>query len=421
MGTSMTLTNIQRIGFRPLDHRRDSVDREDGGLFFTEEEFNNAAASYMDYRSQDVKFRIDDSALEYIKGLSCGHPGVSGATFQILWSYWHDKSRWGSRHLPITCAEARNIFEDRVRVSKEFTDLTPVNRGFFKLEDVTADVEKEFEGEYAVSKIKDFLRKIIHKGSFSLSEANETEESLMRILYHRGIVQAELAPKSNDEVEEVIYVFPTLLHQRHYEYLTSEELYPLDKPQVSSLEDLLKQCLTNFKSQALTNSRRHQDLLGFAGVRRPIEAIYQSELYRTLDKVLKGAYAQSDWCGPGHSQGRIDFRVIIPRPDNEATEFYGIECVRDGDRMRSHVDRFLEKGSQEDTEEGAYYQWTKDGSLTAFALVDFTTNENDPLRRDFLPNYPWIYYVVFSSDFSSFWLKDHKGSRLYHGCLLNSR
>lgn len=66
-----------------------------------------------------------------------------------------------------------------------------------------------------MSKIKDFLRKIIHKGSFSLSEANETEESLMRILYHRGIVQAELAPKSNDEVEEVIYVFPTLLHQRY--------------------------------------------------------------------------------------------------------------------------------------------------------------------------------------------------------------
>ena len=158
---------------------------------------------------------------------------------------------------------------------------------------------------------------------------------------------------------------------RHYEHLTSEELVTVDKIKVPSLEELLKLCLARFITSALAKSRRHQDLLGPAGIRSPVEAIYRSELYRTLYEVLGASYAQSKWCGPGRSQGRIDFRVTVPRPNDEPTEYYGIECCRDGDRIGDHVARFVKEGKQE----GVCYQWTKDGSLTQFALLNFTTSD----------------------------------------------
>ena len=138
-----------------------------------------------------------------------------------------------------------------------------------------------------------------------------------------------------------------------------------------NLEELLKSCVAEFINSALANSRRHQDLLGPAGLRSPVEATYRSELYRTLYKVLGASYAQSEWCGPGLSQGRIDFRVIVPRPNDEPTEYYGIECSRDGDRIWQHAARFIKEGKQE----GLYYQWTQDGSLTQFALVNFATSD----------------------------------------------
>ena len=179
------------------------------------------------------------------------------------------------------------------------------------------------------------------------------------------------------EVRKLVLIrFNAYQIDRHYEHITSEELVTVDKTKVPCLEELLELCLTHFMTSALANRRRHQDLLGPAGLRSPVDAIYKSELYRTLYEVLGASYAQSEWCGPGRNQERIDFRVIVPRPNNEPTEYYGIQCSRDGDRLRHHAARLVKEGKQE----GVYYQWTQDGSLTQIALLNFTTS--DVWRQD---------------------------------------
>ena len=85
-GTPPMLAEAQRIGLNPIGPVRSSDDQNQGGLFFTEEEFSSAAALFIRQKSKPgLEFGIDNAALEYIKTLSHGHPGVTIIAFQILW------------------------------------------------------------------------------------------------------------------------------------------------------------------------------------------------------------------------------------------------------------------------------------------------------------------------------------------------
>ena len=42
---------------------------------------------------------------------------------------------------------------------------------------------------------------------------------------------------------------------------------------------------------------------------------------------------------------------------------WGIECVREGDRLEEHICRFL-KG-------GRYYEWIQKGYMTDYVVIDF--------------------------------------------------
>ena len=86
VGIPPTLTEAQCIGLNPIGPVRSSDDQNPGGLFFTEEEFSSAAALFIRQKSKPgLEFGIDNAALEYIKTLSHGHPGVTIIAFQILW------------------------------------------------------------------------------------------------------------------------------------------------------------------------------------------------------------------------------------------------------------------------------------------------------------------------------------------------
>lgn len=93
--------------------------------------------------------------------------------------------------------------------------------------------------------------------------------------------------------------------------------------------------------------------MGTGAVIRPVEARYQDEFYRALHDVLGfSSKIHSEWSGNGN--GRIDFRITEVE--------WGIEILRDGDRLDAHCARFVNNGS--------YTGWIQRGWLKDWLIID---------------------------------------------------
>lgn len=88
----------------------------------------------------------------------------------------------------------------------------------------------------------------------------------------------------------------------------------------------------------------------------------------------------SVWSTDG--DGRIDYRVV--------NTGWGIELLRDGDRLTEHCNRFKPNGQ--------YYQAIHDGDLVDWLMIDFT--HRNPIKFTIVPNAKLI-RVVFASDYAS--------------------
>ena len=96
---------------------------------------------------------------------------------------------------------------------------------------------------------------------------------------------------------------------------------------------------------------------GVGALIRPVEATYQDEFYRSLHTVLGYAMdVTSEWSPDG--VGRIDFRL--------GSVGWGIELLREGDRLHDHCQRF--------TTRGAYGEWIRQGLLQDWLIIDCRTS-----------------------------------------------
>lgn len=106
---------------------------------------------------------------------------------------------------------------------------------------------------------------------------------------------------------------------------------------------------------------------------RPPEALYQDEFYRAFKDLLGNHVAiSSEWARP--NSGRIDFRVVEPG--------WGVELLKDGDRLLEHCQRFQEGG--------IYYPWISSGWLKDWLILDCT--QRTP-RKFGMFNHPGILKV----------------------------
>lgn len=94
---------------------------------------------------------------------------------------------------------------------------------------------------------------------------------------------------------------------------------------------------------------------------RPVESTYQDEFYRVAHEVLGYAMnISSEWSSGGN--GRIDFRL--------AQVGWGIELLREGDRLKDHCERF--------NPGGRYATWIQDGSIQDWLIIDCRTSTPTP-------------------------------------------
>jgi len=113
---------------------------------------------------------------------------------------------------------------------------------------------------------------------------------------------------------------------------------------------------------------------------KPLEAQYQQEFYRSIHDLTHGNARITPEYGAavGTVSGRIDF--LLPK------EKWGIELMRDGTALQSHVDKFKP--------DGPYGQWMATNDMSDFCLVDCHTdylhNKN--------PGPGYLLHAVFSVD-----------------------
>jgi hypothetical protein len=140
------------------------------------------------------------------------------------------------------------------------------------------------------------------------------------------------------------------------EYLTRSQIrFPIRK--FPELKHLAEAVLREFSPKNLSLDTR----LGTGAVVRPVESCYQDEFYRCLCDVLGfTSRVRSEWSGD--HDGRIDFRIT----DVD----WGIEILRDGDRLDAHCRRFVNNGN--------YTGWIRKGWLKDWLIIDCRTSKPRP-------------------------------------------
>ncbi|KAJ6485658.1 hypothetical protein C8R45DRAFT_997364 [Mycena sanguinolenta] len=148
---------------------------------------------------------------------------------------------------------------------------------------------------------------------------------------------------------------------------------------IPTLFSLVTQVVQRFNPDHLLTPRR----VGGSPQDRPLDATYQHEFYRCLYQLRPRALMSAEYASASGS--RIDFLVHRDEHhDNQRS--WGIELLRDGDRIHEHAHRFEPSGQ--------YHSIVSD-SMTKFIIIDFRTNipsRTYPLIKDLI-------HVVFDRDF----------------------
>ena len=128
--------------------------------------------------------------------------------------------------------------------------------------------------------------------------------------------------------------------------------FPIDK--YGEPGDLCQAVIRRFSRSCLCQIRDGRSgRSGTSGQARPLEAVFQDEFYRAYWHEVPGGGIASE-CVVG-GDGRVDFFVMSPG--------WGIELVRDSDRLVEHLERFKKNG--------AYYTDIMSGTMKDWIVLDF--------------------------------------------------
>ncbi|KAJ7159852.1 hypothetical protein C8R43DRAFT_347266 [Mycena crocata] len=216
---------------------------------------------------------------------------------------------------------------------------------------------------------------------------DELELSDFDFAHERGLLYME---RSAQESETLIsFSFPL---QRCLLQLTLCPPIPDRLDDVPTLFALICQVVKLFNPDHLNTPRQ----VGGQKKDRPLVATYQHEFYRCLYRLRPRALVSAEYSTPVGAlpAGRLDFLLHRSEFKDEARS-WGIELLRDGDRILDHKNRFDINGA---------YQKIMTGGMTEFLIVDFRTTipqrPHDAIQE--------LLHVVFNEDFSLATFYDHK-------------
>jgi hypothetical protein len=155
--------------------------------------------------------------------------------------------------------------------------------------------------------------------------------------------------------DKEVYLLPTPVHRAYLSWVLEPSGYDF---QETTLLDFTVQVLQRFKpTQIFSTIRRTGSVEPTWILDRPPEAQYQDEFYRACHEVTSGAIRVSPEFAAGRAAlraGRIDFYISGPK--------WGVEIMRDEDRLSEHSGRFPDGGS--------YDPWLEKSEMQDYILLD---------------------------------------------------
>lgn len=324
-------------------------------LFYNEEEFEDVVTRIC--KNPTARFKLDPAAHKYLYSITSGHPGaVTGLLYLIFRTYRSMLKRHPNAQ--VTKELLIQALDDEHHVF-EVLKMCAVNRSFPEQRDLTPQA-------------CDVLRKVLVDGSIPYNFGDPGFNDC----YEMGWIHSEA---TDTDAAEIVCVLPSKLHEKFIEYylnLRDPKPFPLEK--FPTLTELCDAVLRKFSPKNLLLSLDGR--LATSARPRPPEAQFQDEWYRAFKSLLGPDVAiSSEWSRYG--DGSIDFRIVGPA--------WGIELLRDGNRLAEHCNRFSDKG--------AYHQCIKNGWIKDWIILDCRHSE----PRKYNVGGTKLWRVVFKNDYSS--------------------
>ncbi|KAL4744277.1 hypothetical protein BDW72DRAFT_212891 [Aspergillus terricola var. indicus] len=208
----------------------------------------------------------------------------------------------------------------------------------------------------------------IHESSFGYKGTDSKKD--LEFIWANGWLHAE---KSDDDIH---FVFASQIHRWYCQCLFSEGHLDTELDYDSPLQ-LALVAIRRFQPRQLSDVPR-----SLTGNTPPLEDQYQKEFHRCLFPLLDGHVIMSPEyvIKAGTNGGIIDFLV--------AQKKWGLELLRDRDRISQHMARF-EPGGQ-------YFTMIQSGKMEQYVVLDFTDKFPQKSRPEFRG---YLYHVVFSENY----------------------
>ncbi|KAK2813210.1 hypothetical protein FQN50_000888 [Emmonsiellopsis sp. PD_5] len=325
------------------------------GLFYTKNEFLEVVQKRITIPGRS-EFSLDGDALEYIFSITNGHPAaVTG-----LLDYIYDAYRADIKHGLIKEFDKPHVLQvldDDIRVLS-FLDGLPVSRSFP-------------HGDFLTVEAVETLRRTLANGNIPFDERDPG----VKLCHQMGWLHTDAIDRT---ASESVCVFPSRIQEKFVEVnLASEYKRPFPIDQFPTLTILCERVLKNFSKSQLQHSSHGR--ISTSGKPSNPEAQFQDEFYRSFTALLgHGIGISSEWSKD--NDGRIDFRVVDPG--------WGVELLRDGDRLAEHCGRFAPTGS--------YSNWIRGGQLKDWLILD--CRHSEPKRTSQAE--PKLWRVVFKDEYT---------------------
>jgi hypothetical protein len=185
--------------------------------------------------------------------------------------------------------------------------------------------------DHAIARI---FSNVLRKGSVVESEfAIGEDATALGQCFRNGWLHADKL-RNIHYGKETVYIFPSPLHRWFVEWKLWDSV-PTIPFESNSILQLALEVIARFSPRLLATER----IIGPGCIQRPPEAQYQDEFYRCCHAYSNGSLITFPEYGT--AKGRADFYI----PSRQ----WGVELLREGDRLEQHSGRFSRSGSYETT------------------------------------------------------------------------